>query len=308
MNLSDFHFLRPLWLFALIPAVLFCWLSWQSRRRGKSWEKYVDAALLPHLLSGENQARRWLPVVLLSIVCLLTVIALAGPSWEKQRAPFAADEAALVIVLKVTPTMLSDDVQPTRLERSCQKIHDLLTARAQGKTALIAYSGSSHVVMPFTRDHDLIVTLAGELAPNVLPVEGDVAADAMQRALGLLENERGSILWITDAVAGDQIPALQKTVTNSHTPIQMLAPLKPGSELNALQEIAGKTDADLYAVTPDDADIQKLLAQRRYAGSQADDVDSQWLDAGYWLVPVILLLSLAWFRRGWTLVTLGGED
>lgn len=308
MNLSDFHFLRPLWLLALIPAALFCWFSCQNHRRGKSWEKYVDAALLPHLLSGENQKHRWLSVVLLAMVWLLTSIALAGPSWEKQRAPFAADEAALVIVLKVTPTMLSDDIQPTRLERSCQKIHDLLAARAQGKAALIAYSGSSHVVMPFTKDHDLIVTLATELAPNVLPVEGDVAAEAMQRALGLLQHERGSILWITDAVAADQIPPLQKTMSDSRTPIQMLVPLKPGSELNALQEIAGKIDADLYAVTPNDADIQKLLAQRRYAGSQADDADSKWLDAGYWFVPVILLLSLFWFRRGWPLVALGGED
>ena len=56
----------------------------------------------------------------------MTVVALAGPAWQREPAPFADDTAVLAIVLKVTPSMLTEDIQPTRLSRSVQKIHDLL--------------------------------------------------------------------------------------------------------------------------------------------------------------------------------------
>ena len=54
---------------------------------------------------------------------------MAGPAWREQDSPFTEDAAALVIVLEVTPSMRTTDVQPSRLERAVQKIHDLLAAR-----------------------------------------------------------------------------------------------------------------------------------------------------------------------------------
>src|SRR5262249_414028 len=113
--------------------------------------------LLPHLLTGREE-RRWIrPVTVLPVAWMLGVVALAGPTWEREPAPFAEDMDVLAIVLKVTPSMQSQDIQPTRLARVTGKIRDLPGRRRGAKTALFAYAGTAHRVMPPTSDAGIIL-------------------------------------------------------------------------------------------------------------------------------------------------------
>jgi Ca-activated chloride channel family protein len=52
--ISAFHFLRPLWLFALLPLAALLWLMWRQRLVSRSWQRVVDPQLLAHLLIGKN--------------------------------------------------------------------------------------------------------------------------------------------------------------------------------------------------------------------------------------------------------------
>jgi Ca-activated chloride channel family protein len=82
-GLADLHFLRPLWLFALLPALLLVWLMW--RRRGDvAWRRLIAPHLLPHLLAGnDGETGRLRPMHLLGLFWLVAVIALAGPAWQR---------------------------------------------------------------------------------------------------------------------------------------------------------------------------------------------------------------------------------
>ena len=126
---------------------------------------------------------------LLALGWLVAVLAIAGPTWRRERSPFAEDTAALAIVVKVSPSMKTEDVQPSRLARATQKVHDLVQQRAGAKTSLIAYSGSAHVVMPATSDDGIIDTFAQALDPKIMPKEGDVAAEALRLADQTLAEE-----------------------------------------------------------------------------------------------------------------------
>ena len=59
---------------------------------------------------------------------------------------------AAVIALDLSATMNAVDVQPSRLERAKQKIRDLLALRSGARTALVAYAGSAHTVLPLSDD------------------------------------------------------------------------------------------------------------------------------------------------------------
>ena len=180
--IGDFHFLRPWWLIALLPAALLLWRVACTQSADWVWHGIIAEHLLPHLFLKRKQQQRIGPLVLLAAVWALAIVALAGPAWNREPAPFADDSAALVIVVKVTSSMKTGDVQPDRLTRTVQKIHDLLALRSGARSALIAYAGTSHLVVPLTRDAGIVNTFAAALDPKIMPDDGDAAVEALALA------------------------------------------------------------------------------------------------------------------------------
>src|SRR5262249_58496020 len=123
------------------------------------WRGVAAPPLLLHLLVGGGKRSRFSPVVLLTVGWLIAVFALASPAWQREPAPFADDTAVLAIVLKVTPSMQTQDVEPTRLVRSVQEIHHLVALRPGADTALLDYSRYAHQAMPQTSHTCIIKSL-----------------------------------------------------------------------------------------------------------------------------------------------------
>lgn len=300
--LSALHFERPLWLLALIPAVAL----WLIERRGSDallqWRRVIDPALLPYLIDGDDQRARVRPADWLLCAWVLAAIAVAGPAWRREPSPFADAKPAVAIVLKVTPSMLTQDLAPTRLDWARQKLADILGAREGASTALVAYSGSAHLVLPPTPDSAVVLDLAKALSPEIMPKEGEDLSGALalaNRALASSANG-GSILLLADTVGPD---ALARLPDARLAPVTILALQPPETEIAGFDEVARALKASLVATTPDQADVAAVVG-RLDSGDAAASVAGEgqhWREAGYWLVPLLALLTLLWFRRGWVL-------
>ena len=169
--LESFHFLRPQWLLVLVPT-----LGFYIVVRRSSPEHQLRRVIAPHLLQhlkvSGGSGLIFRPLHLITMLLALGALALAGPTWERERSPFAEDTAPLVIALDLSLTMNAIDVQPSRLERSKQKIRDLLAIREGARTALLAYAGTAHTVLPLSDDASIFETFLSALQTNVMPVEG----------------------------------------------------------------------------------------------------------------------------------------
>ena len=75
-------------------------------------------------------------LVLLALAWFLAVLALAGPSLERQPQPVGQGDDALVLVLDLSLSMYAEDLPPSRLLRARLKIEDVLARRRDGRTAL----------------------------------------------------------------------------------------------------------------------------------------------------------------------------
>ncbi len=261
--ISDFHFLRPHLLWLLIPAVLILIAQLRQLDLRSRWLKVMAPALLDALLvnrGGESKSR---PVYLFVITITLGIVALAGPTWKREQSPFTEDIASLVIVLKVTPSMDSEDLQPRRIERSVYKIHDLLNLRSGARTALIAYAGSAHLVMPMTSDATIIESFAAELSPELMPVEGNDVEAALSLAGQVLEQsgQPGSILLITDDLDPVQMKQInEQRARGAAAPVVLGAvdlQRSPG-EAERLVQGASALGSELEFISPDDADVRAL--------------------------------------------------
>lgn len=301
--MSELHFLRPLWLWGLVPAALI-WLGlWRQQDIVAGWRKAIDPHLLKHLLVGQEKGKRSLrPIHLTLMIWVLTALALAGPAWQREPSPFADDQAGLVVLMKASNTMDATDVQPSRLERSKHKLSDLLERREGAATGLIVYSGSAHLVMPLTRDGRIISAMASELSPDLMPEDGDALGDALELAAALLERAGvpGSVLVVADAVAPSQVKAVKEAVPG--LPVQFLsvrptnAPVDPG-----LKQAAGALGGKVIPLTVDQADVESIATRARsdFRSTGTSDGGERWKDAGYFILPLIALLGLAWSRKGW---------
>jgi Ca-activated chloride channel family protein len=302
--MGEFHFLRPQFLWGAILVVITTWLLVRRQDDAGAWRAFIDPHLLQHLLVGEERRPRLRPIHLLPVAGLLAVIALAGPAWERERSPFADDQAGLVVLLKASATMEAMDVQPSRMQRATQKIRDLLEQRDGAATGLIAYSGSAHLVMPLTRDVGIVATMAAEISPALMPVDGDALGDALQRASDLFDRAgvAGSVLVIADTVSPTEAEAIGSIA--SDLPVQFLSVQSSGASVDAgLARAASSRGSAVIRLTVDTSDVVRVAnrAAADFRSAPAEGEEERWRDAGYLLLPVVALFSLPWARKGWVI-------
>ena len=307
---TEFQLLRPYWLLLLLPAALLLWKLLQHNLNSTLWSAVVDTELLKALqTTATGGGHQRLPYLLLFCGWLLAIIALSGPTWERQPTPSWESEAALILLLDLSPSMEQQDLPPSRLERARFKLMDILKQRKEGRTALIIFSEEPYLVTPLTDDVATISNLLSAIDSEILPTQGDYAAPAIQMAIDLLkqgEAKQGELLLLSDGVAD-----IADTLTTAHQLQQMghrlsLLALKPDED-TPLQSLA-KTGGGRYAtLTADEADIQHLLPKverslqaKKHENSQVE----HWVEAGVWLLVPILLLAALGFRRGWSLALL----
>jgi Ca-activated chloride channel family protein len=300
--MDDFHFLRPFWLLAALPALAVWWGLWRQQNNAVSWWQVVDQHLLEHLIVGETKHRGPRPIQLLLLMWIICTVALAGPAWRMEPSPFADDEAGLVVLLKVSSSMLAGDVQPSRLERAKHKLRDLLELRKGKSSGLIVYSGSAHLVMPLTRDDRIISTMVEDLTPELMPVDGDALAQALQLARQVLAKSgiSGSVLVIADSVSTSQVQTL--STAEITLPVQFLSVQTQSAPVdNGLQSAASNLNAPVAELTVDRADVERIArrAQSSLKSVSGTNEGTRWRDAGYALLPLIALFALMWSRRGW---------
>ena len=300
--MSEFHLLRPYWLLSLLPLMFVCWAIWRRQDSHARLMKVISPHLLEHLVVGEQRTRRLRPASMLILIWLLTVIALTGPTWQREAAPFTDDDAGLVVLLKVTATMKATDIQPSRLQRAKHKLHDLLQQRKGTSTGLVVYSGSAHLVMPLTRDDRIVSAMVEDLTPELMPADGDALVAALKLAEGMLEQAGvpGSLLVMADNVAPSQVERLATARIN--VPVQFLALSASSAPIDAgLEDAAAALGAPVTRISVDEKDVERIAqrAQSSFKAVAGMSSGERWRDAGYALLPLIALLSLMWSRKGW---------
>ena len=297
---ANFHFIRPAWLLAA-PIIVGLWWLWQRQTDPlRGWRDQIDPTLLSALVVHHGAAHRRAAIGSLA-PWLLAVVAVAGPTWRLEPAPFAENASPLIILLKADESMSRPDPLPSRLERAQLKIADLAELWKGQPLGLIAYAGSAHLVLPPTTDTTVVTQLADEISPAVMPVPGDRLDLAIRKAGEVLaaHEDGGSVLVVADSVEGDPHAAASEYQSAGKFAIQFLALADAEStDSETVREAARSLNATVRQLATDDSDVVAIAraASRTSAGGVGGE-SGRWQEAGYWLVPLIGLMLAAGFRR-----------
>ena len=323
--IADFHFIRPWWLVLLALPILVLWLASRSGDVRSQWKSMIAPHLLDSLVVDGSGGTRVRPSWLLAAMLIVGIVGAAGPTWQRESPPFVEDTAPLVIAVDLSQTMDAVDVTPSRIERAKLKIKDILAARQGARTAIVAYAGSAHLVLPPTQDAALLESYSDALATRIMPTPGKDTAAALKFADGLLEKEgsTGTILLLTDGIEEAATGVVKSSVngvvilgvgTSAGGPVKTPdggfvsdasgSRLFPKLDVTRLEEIGKETGAAVATVTDDDADVRWIDQRVRsnFAQRQASEGD-RWHDLGWWLVVPLAAAMAFSFRRGWVVRT-----
>ena len=336
--LSEFHWLRPIWLWALLPLTFIVWRLLRQSSGASAWDNQCDPHLLARLLVRRT-SHHHLPLLLLAVGWALAVIALAGPVWQKLPQPVFQAQAARIMVLDLSPSMNAPDPRPSRIDRARFKVLDLLARFREGQTGLVVFAGEPFVVAPLTDDTKTIAALLPALAPELMPAPGDHAHTALRMADDLLSQagiqDTGEVILVTDGY--DDPAAVLETVATLRAHgrrVSVLAvgtsegapiPLPEGGFLKdasgaiviprldqaTLTELARQGGGRFARLSVDDRDIETLLSAQERPREIRQDPSHQrstdrWREEGPWLVLLLLPLAALAFRRGWLMVIVLG--
>lgn len=315
-QLAALHFLRPLWLLALLLLPpLISW--WHRRQRQRSvWQKLIDPHLLPHLLESHGGTRGQLGMWSLSLAFVLAVLALAGPTWRQSDQPLWETRTPLIVALDLSSTMLASDLPPSRLAQARAKLSTLLRERKGGQVGLVAFAGDAFTVAALTDDAANVALFLDALQPDVMPRDGQRADEAVAWSAELLRRAgamQGEVLLITDHADAAAIHAAADAAAAGYR----VSVLGVGSEAGAaykradgsiaraaldassLRELARSGDGRYQPLASEDSDLKKLGVLDPGSAEEVGKGNGglAWRDEGYWLLLPLMLLALFAFRR-----------
>lgn len=337
--LNQFHFLRPEWFIALIPLMLLVILIRKTTAKQSGWQSVIPSHLYQYMVIGKNELGAKPPMWMLAFVWLMSVTALAGPTWERLPQPVYQLKMGHVIVIDMSLSMRATDMTPDRLTRAKYKAIDLVNAIGEGEMGLVAYAGDAFVISPLTEDAGNITTLLPSLSPEIMPVPGSDPLLGIESAAELLTNagyNSGMIYWITDGIELEQQQELQKYVASIPFTVNALtvgtsegAPIRQQSgellkdftgsivipKLNegAVKGVVKTSGGRFESFTSNDADIEALAAVSLLDKTDSEEGEEesnlqgdQWKEVGPYLLLLLLPFAAFAFKRGLVFIVLIG--
>jgi Ca-activated chloride channel family protein len=169
-------------LLLVLPPALVVFYWWSFRKRQALMTQFIQARLLPGLVSGISTTRQRLKLacLVLGVVCL--IVALARPQWGFSWEEVKVRGVDIIVAIDTSKSMLAEDIAPNRLERAKLAALDLLQLAKSDRLGLVAFAGSAFLQCPLTIDEAAFRQSVEALNVNIIPEGGTALEDAIETA------------------------------------------------------------------------------------------------------------------------------
>jgi Ca-activated chloride channel family protein len=241
----NFAYGHVLWaLLIILPALgLFFW--WAGRERQRLMTQFIQARLLPGLISGVSPTRQKARFVLITIAFALLLVALARPQWGFTWEESKQKGLDIVVAIDTSKSMLAEDIAPNRLTRAKLAALDLMQQAQSDRLGLVAFAGGAFLQCPLTIDDNAFKQSVETLDVNIIPQGGTAVAEAITTALGAFkEGDNFKVLVLfTDGEDNDEnaLEAAQAAAKEGMK-IFTIGIGTPEGEILRIKDAKGRTD------------------------------------------------------------------
>ena len=197
-----FRFANPeyFWLLAVIPplVLVYVWSVWRRRRR---LARFGNPANVAALVPDASPARHFTKFAFLLAAVALLVVALARPQLGSKLKEVTVSGIEMMLAVDVSNSMLAEDFEPNRLERTKYAIGRLLEGLRQDRVGLVVFAGDAYVQLPITSDYRTAMGFVRQITPTMVSRQGTAIGAAIDLSVSAFSSDsEGSrvIILITD--------------------------------------------------------------------------------------------------------------
>ena len=273
-----------LYLLILIP-LLVAVLAFVSMRRKRLLARFGNVELLKTLMPDFSRSRQRLKAALYLVALTLLILAAARPQLGSKLREVKAEGVEMMLVVDVSNSMLAEDFEPNRLERTKYAIQKLFESLKQERVGLVAFAGEPKVQLPITSDYRMAQAFTRRLSTSLVAEQGTAIGRALELAMLSYssQSERSRVMvLITDGEnhEDDAIEAAEKAAaqgikiytigigTPEGAPIQIdgefvrdeegeMVVSKLGEQM--LEQIAATTDAAYVRATKQSIGLEEIV-------------------------------------------------
>ncbi|MRS15499.1 VWA domain-containing protein [Enterobacteriaceae bacterium RIT691] len=301
--MSDFHFIYPWRLLGLLIAALLWYLPYAQ---ASAWQRLMDKPFAQALIVGRGtrltQVLPWL--------FALGVIALAGPTWQRELPAALTPESNVMVVMQQDLAMFAQDLAPSRNARMQSKISALMENSPGARYGLVVYSSQAFVTTPLTQDPQFYSLFLHAQNPALMPEGlGSGLKQAVDLAVKNSPQSPRSLILVADTLSAADAAWLEKTTL----PLQIWVPgTATGGALPEqyasrgidtrlnVERFSAVRDAGIPVtlVTHDDSDIRVVQSHVQQSVTHQNNArsDLHWKNSG-WLLALPMLVILFFWRR-----------
>ena len=202
-----FRFANPemLYLLLAVPAAAAIFMV-ALVVRGRRLARFGNRETLRQLMPDASTARAKLKFAIFITAFALAVTAAARPQFGSKLREEKSKGVEMVLAIDVSNSMLAEDFEPNRLERTKYAVDKLIDGLKQERIGVVAFAGEAVVQLPVTADYRMAKAFTKRISPSLVSVQGTAVGTALSTALmsfaGRSESSRVIIL-ITDGETHD---------------------------------------------------------------------------------------------------------
>ena len=273
-----------LYLLILIP-LLVAVLAFVSMRRKRLLARFGNVELLKTLMPDFSRSRQRLKAALYLVALTLLILAAARPQLGSKLREVKAEGVEMMLMVDVSNSMLAEDFEPNRLERTKYAIQKLFESLKQERVGLVAFAGEPKVQLPITSDYRMAQAFTRRLSTSLVAEQGTAIGRALELAMLSYssQSERSRVMvLITDGEnhEDDAIEAAEKAAalgikiytigigTPEGAPIEIdgefvrdeegeMVVSKLGEQM--LEQIAATTDAAYVRATKQSIGLEEIV-------------------------------------------------
>ncbi len=177
-----FEHINILYALITIPIFICIWVIVRHSDKQKL-AKFSEKKMFGRLIPDASRRRPFLKFMLIMLGWGFLIITIANPQVGSKMVKGEQLGSEIAICLDISNSMMAEDLQPNRLERSKRMVNNLMQEMPQNKFSLVVFAGSSYIQMPLTSDHSAAKLFLEQIDCSMISSQGTAIGDAIERGM-----------------------------------------------------------------------------------------------------------------------------